>query len=453
MSRLRDRDAFAVAAWAFTLASYARGLLGALCAVAGTCVLALGVWRGAAVTRPVDARGGGPGPWLVLQLAVMGVVRPRPGGLGSRAEVPGAVAWCAVGALVSAVLLWAMLRPGSGPAGFPRRSPGLWRGLAASAVVGLLVTGGAMIISAGGEGDDVLHVHEQAAAAIADGRSPYGPAVNVKDHSPLAAPGDRIIGYVYPPLAAVAYALGTWTLGDPRWTSLFAIAVLLALLGRRAALGNDASSPSLLSAILLLAAIPAWPRVLEESWTEPLSLLLLGLSALAWNRPVASSIALGLAFASKQYFILAAPCAAIALLRGSRGKLRLGVTLATTVATTAPIIIDWRGFYGSAVELLINLPPRPDSVGLGRIAREMGLPWPPHTGGLAVVVCWLCAVVLARRRGAPAGEPWSTIALVMAVGFLLMQSFANYWYLAAGLCALAAFAAERRGEASARSVP
>ena len=440
MNRLRASDAFAVAAWAFTLASYARGLFGALCAVAGTAVLALGVWRGGALTQSTEEHGDGPGPWLVLQLSILGVVSPRTAGLESRADVPGAVAWSVVGALVSAVLLWAVLRPGSGPLGFPRRSPGLWRGLAAATVVGLLATGGTLIVSANGEGDDVVHVHEQAAAAIADGRSPYGPAVNVKDASPVAAPGDRIIGYVYPPLTAVAYALGTWVLGDPRWTSLFALAVLVALLGRRAALGNDASVPRMLSAILLLAAIPAWPRVLEQSWTEPFSLLLLGLSLLAWNRPVASSIALGLAFASKQYFVLAAPCAAIALLRGSRGKLRLGVTLATTVAATAPIcLIDGRGFYRSAVELLIKLPPRSDSVGLGRIAREMGLPWPQHTGGLAVVVCWACAVVLPRRRGAAAREPWSTIALVMAVGFLLMQSFANYWYLAAGLCALAAF--------------
>jgi hypothetical protein len=422
-----------VAIWAFGLAAYAPGLYGALCALGGLVVLAVGSNARATGGEPPVV----PVAWFALPFAGLGVVAPNvpPWGAPTPAAVGSAICLIAAGVLVGLAR-----RARAGRAGAADR-----RALAVLAVVvgvGLLVTGAVAVRAMAGVGDDVLWLHQSAAAALARGHNPYGAAVDVADGSHFAAPGARIVGYPYPPPTALAYALGTWLFGDARWTSLLAFALLVAALGRRAARTRPATRAAELAAVgLLLASVPVWPRVLAEGWTEPLSLAAFGAAALLWRLPVASSLALGLGLASKQYFLLAAPCVALALLAEARGRLRLLVTTATVACATLPaLIVAPSAFVRAVVVFHVTRSPRPESTGLAWLLCRLwpSGAWVTSLGVATVALCWTGGAALARRS--PAGRgPWGAMALVLGAGFWLSpQAFSNYWFLEVGLAVLAA---------------
>jgi hypothetical protein len=313
----------------------------------------------------------------------------------------------------------------------------------------VLAASGAMILAAdAGTGDDVYFIHERAAKALARGLSPYGPAVEVPDNSPFAAPGATIVGYSYPPPALLAYAASSWILGDSRWTGLLAFVLVVVALGGRASRADAATaSMGRTAACLLLASLPSWPRMLEEGWTEPVSLALLTVSALAWARPWAASIALGCALASKQYFLLAAPAVGVALLRASRGRLRALVTIVTGLACLAPALLDPRGFWRAAIRTHLERPPRPDGAGLVSVLTRLTpmRTWPSAAGAATLLLCWIVGVAAARRAPRGAG-PWAATALVLGVGaFLSPQGSPNYWFIASGASALALVVDEPAG--------
>jgi hypothetical protein len=427
-------SATVVAVWAFGLAAYAPGVYGALCALGGLGVLGWGARvGGGAGTPPLVAVG-----WLAVPFVALGVVAPNVPPWGAAAPAASGSAICGAGALA---LVWLARRARAGP----RPSGGIdGAALGVVAVVvslGLAVTGAVAVRAMAGVGDDVLWLHDDAAAALTGGHNPYGASVDVADGSFLAAPGARIVGYPYPPPTALAYALGRLVFGDARFTSLLAFVGLVAALGVRAARIKPTTRATELAAVgLMLASVPAWPRVLAEAWTEPLSLALLGAAALAWRRPVVSSLALGVGLASKQYFLLAAPCVALALLGESRGRLRLLVTAGAVAASILPaVLVDPGAFHRAAIAFHLGRPPRPESTGLAWLLCRLwpSGAWAAPLGVATLVLCWLGGAALARR--APAGRgPWASMALVLGVGFLLSpQAFSNYWFLEAGLAALA----------------
>ncbi|HEU4750981.1 MAG TPA: hypothetical protein VFT54_07980, partial [Acidimicrobiia bacterium] len=182
---------------------------------------------------------------------------------------------------------------------FRRRGPGpllvwVWVSIVLVALLGAIV-----IRATGGTGIDVMFLHRQAADAIIAGESPYGPAVDVPNGSPYATPGERIIGYPYPPVILLAFSLGEWMFGEPRWTAWVAAVGSIAAVAAMALRTRDGP---VVTVAVLLALVPGWPLMIQAGWTEVVSIALFVGAAAVWKRPLASAVLLGLAIASKQYF-------------------------------------------------------------------------------------------------------------------------------------------------------
>lgn len=312
--------------------------------------------------------------------------------------------------------------------------------IAATTLAATLVFGFLHVIAAQDVGYDVLFLHKEAADAMADGENPYTGAVEVPDGAPTAEPGDVITGYVYPPITALGYALGEWTGGDPRYVSLIAWLVTLAIVGARGVRDRDGRW---LLIMILLAALPGWPLVLRAAWIEPLSLGLLAVAWLVWNRPAASGAASGLALATKQYFVVTAPL--LVLDRSSGWRTRLWTAALAIAVTLAPALIwDYEAFWSAAIEFHLSRPPRPDSVNLVGLLHALDVPWRPP-GALALGLGLVTAALLGR--GVTKGRSLlPEMAAALAVSFLVTtQTFANYWFLVAGLCSFA-LVSDDRGE-------
>lgn len=299
--------------------------------------------------------------------------------------------------------------------------------LAATTLLGL-----GYVNSAAGAGIDVVALHIAASEAIEQGLNPYTSVVSVEDGSPLAEPGDTIDGYVYPPLTAVGYSIGEWTLGDPRYVSLVAWIGFLAIVGRSAIAKDDGAS---LLVLLLAASAPGWPLVLRSGWTEPLSLVLLGLAFRSWARPVGSGVMSGLALASKQYFAVVAPV--LLFFRDDWWRKRVFWTLGVIIFTIG-IGLAWdpAAFWSAAVEFHLNTPPRPDSLNLIGLAADLGieLDFP----SLLPILIGLVVGALTGRWARTRSEWLLAIGMTLAASFLVSsQAFVNYWFLILGLIALA----------------
>lgn len=306
-----------------------------------------------------------------------------------------------------------------------------------------LVVGLLHIDAAHGRGVDVYFLHQGAADAIAEGHNPYTDVVEVPNGAPTAAEGDTIVGYPYPPIVALVYSLGEWTLGDARYASLASWLAVLAMLGVSA---YRRRSRERVWVLLLLAAIPGWPLVLRLGWTEPLTLAFLVAAFLVWRRPAGSGIGLGLALASKQYFALVAP---LALLHRDRGWQQRLLVVATVVALAViPVaMLDPSAFWSSAVEFHTSTPLRTDSTNVIGALSSFGVTWAPPRwlGPVAGVAMATVTGALSRTRR----SFFVGMALAFATSFLLAsQALPNYWFLVTGLCALGVIT-----EATQGSVP
>ena len=312
---------------------------------------------------------------------------------------------------------------------------GLWKkwrtvGIVAIVVAATVMTVVMTVVEWDSElGIDVYHAHRAAGAALLDGLNPYGPAVRVLDGSPNAAPGSVIVGYPYPPVVLLTYGVSAM-LADPRLVSLLAWLVLLGWLGRMA-LRDERYSDVALAFLVLLAAAPVWPVVLFTSWTEPVSLLLLVLAASLWrSRPILGAVLLGLALASKQYFVLLTPL--LLLSPGFRRVKHLPLALGVAGATLLPfILVDAVAFWEATVTNIASIGFRPDTQSVSGLLAAVGvdlvLPvW------VWLLVCFSFGIALARGLRSE-GDLLLGVTLVLGVAFLTGLAFPNYWFLVAGL--------------------
>ena len=302
----------------------------------------------------------------------------------------------------------------------------------AMVLVTTLIVGVLHIRQTGGLGIDVLALHVEAAEALESGLNPYTDAVSVSDGSPLAAEGATIDGYVYPPTTALLYAVGEWTLADPRFVSLFTWLGFLALLGSSAVRRDQRTG---LLTMILLASAPGWPFVLRAAWTEPASLLLFAAAQHAWRRPVVSGIWAGLALGSKQYFAVTAPL--VARFRGTAWKKRAAATVAS-IGLPIALAVAWGpdAFWNAAVEFHLATPPRPDSLNLVGLAADLNLN--VSFPSLLPIVVGLGVSYLMARRASTASDYMLVVAASLAASFLVSsQAFPNYWFLIMGLAGLA----------------
>lgn len=317
--------------------------------------------------------------------------------------------------------------------------------LAVSAVAFTIAVGLVHIAEADGIGFDVLFLHQQAADALADGQNPYTDAVEVPNGAPTAQPGDLISGYVYPPVTALAYAAGEWAFADPRYTSLTAWLIVLTAIGVLSVIKRRTDT---LLIMLLLAAIPGWPLVLRAAWTEPLSLAFLTLAFVLWRLKAASGAGLGLALASKQYFVVSAP---LFLLNRDEGWQKRLILTSTVVISTLGAAVVWgpTAFWSSAVEFHMTTPPRPDSMNLVGLFSSPGSVWDPPP--LLAIGIGLAAATLVGRIYHDRVWAFLTLGFSLAASFLVTtQAFANYWFLIAGICILALLGSTLESENSRR---
>ena len=279
---------------------------------------------------------------------------------------------------------------------------------------------------------DVWRLHHAAADHLAEGDSPYRDLA-VRDDSPVASENQTIDGYPYPPVTLIAYALGSWV-GDARWASLGGWLIVLSAL--ISIVLRQRSRVAGVALLFVVAMQPGWPFMLEFSWTEPITLAFFAVSLASWNRhPIASSVFLGLAVASKQYMAVAILFLVFSSV--DRKTMRLAVSTGVAGLTFVPFLaIDPSGLWQSVVEFFLTVPPRPDGSNLVGLLASTGVVWNPHTI-LTVFVPSVVTVVLARKlHGSPLNLAMSMAIVLSVMFFLGTQAFGNYWFLVAMILVL-----------------
>jgi len=172
--------------------------------------------------------------------------------------------------------------------------------------------------------------------------------------------------------------------------------------------------------------------VIEQGWTEPVTVLALSLTLwAAARRPGWVPWAAGLLVASKQHLLLLAPLALLLVPRplGVRGAAAfLARVVGTAAATWLPFVAwDPAGVLDSAVLFHVAQPFRTDALSYLPWLRQLGVTLPGWTG-LAVAAPVAAVAAWRGARGRASFALWT--ALVLAAVFALgKQAFANYWFL------------------------
>ncbi|MGI9666445.1 MAG: hypothetical protein ACR2N2_04990 [Acidimicrobiia bacterium] len=296
---------------------------------------------------------------------------------------------------------------------------------------------------------DVVHLHEQAADALASGNNPYTTGnVSVWEDRP----GDDlelIKEYTYPPATLVWYSAAAWLTGDSRWAGAFAVAAACLIL-----LVHGARSPMesgmlwrCIAAIAFIVGNPLTLLMVSLGWNETIALPAFVLALALWRRSIiGTAVAVGLAIATKQYFILIVP--ALAVLPDPASRKRLVIALATCLATFVPFLLwDAGGLVAGTVTHHLTRAPRSDGLTLA----GLGIVLPTIVAvGASVVV----GLLLARQRQG-AGPAYLAFASALAVFTVLaVRGFRNSWWLVIVLVVVAlvdAVEPENPDELSARS--
>jgi hypothetical protein len=244
---------------------------------------------------------------------------------------------------------------------------------------------------------DVWRIHQQGAAAVVHGHSPY--AVGVIDAVDTGSFARRLDVYMYPPLNALMTAAAFAVTGETRWAQLVAILVGAACLGSLARRGSrNAALPDLLVACLLFH--PRGLFVLEQGWGEPLALPFLGGFALAAKvgRFRLAAVLLGLLCALKQHFLLYLPALALVPGIGASGVL---IALSTVVVTYVPFVLATpMGVWNGVVLHHLRNPFRGDSsLSLTAMLAHNGIVLPSWVGIAASLGSFGVLPVVPRKLG------------------------------------------------------
>jgi hypothetical protein len=289
---------------------------------------------------------------------------------------------------------------------------------------------------------DVFVFQQQSSDALFHGRNPYTltfPNIygNTQFYGAEITDGRTLFfGFPYPPFSLFLAALGFLATGDHRSAQLFAVVVAAACL--------VALRPDRLGA-LAAAALLFTPRglfVLEQGWTEPFGVALLGLVLVSAVRtPRVLWLALGALFAWKQYTVVLLPLTALLIPRPFNWKTwaRLLVpALLTALALTLPLALwDARAFWRSVVWLQTVQPFRADALSFPSALVSLGYTPPAVVPTLLVLTALAIALALWRAPRTPQGFA-AAVTLVLGVFFAFnKQSFCNYWFFVLGASAFA----------------
>ena len=289
---------------------------------------------------------------------------------------------------------------------------------------------------------DVVVVHRAAFDALLGGGNPYAITFqniygeNTGFYNADAVAGGRVMfGYPYPPVSLLLALPGHLLAGDYRYAQLAAWLAAGVLIGY-----SGYGLTSKLAAVLALTT-PRGFFVLEQGWTEPISLMLLAATVYLLARGTwTSALAGGVLIVSKQYLAFAAPLlwlTAPATLGRSRW---LAVGAAAAAAVTLPFLLwDPRMFVEQVVLIQTREPFRVDALSY--------LSWAARTGLGAGSMLWALAAGLVGLGVALAVTPRTAegfaggVALTSFLAFAFgSKAFCNYYFLVVGAmcCALAA---------------
>ena len=289
---------------------------------------------------------------------------------------------------------------------------------------------------------DVVTVTDAAWNALRHGASPY--AITFKDiygaGSSLYAPGSVVdgvvqFGYPYPPITLLLVIPG-YAFGDFRYALLAAMAISALLIAYA-----RPSYEAQLSAALLLTT-PRILFVLEQGWSEPITLLLVtGTVFFMVRRPGRAASIAGLAMASKQYMVAGIPLMWRHLRQPVPPRWKpMAIALAVAAIVTLPFML-WspRAFLDDLVMLQLREPFRRDALSyLSWMARNG---WRPPSV-LLTVGAMLLSIVLVAKRGddTPASFAGGMAFIMLATFAFGKKAFCNYYFLVVGLfcCAIAA---------------
>ena len=296
---------------------------------------------------------------------------------------------------------------------------------------------------------DVYLLHEAAADALANGDNPYTTgSVEVFESHPFEDP-EWIREYTYPPLTMVSYAGSSILFGDSRMIGALAIIAAFGLslwtVGRRWPVVPDGGHIEA-SVVALLCVSPMIYLIVFPGWTEAIALPFIVMAAAWWDeRPVAAAVMLGLAFATKQYFLIAVPLLFF-LPDGFRWR-RIAWVGGTAFATFIPFLIwDAKGLIDGVVVHHLTRNPRPDAATLA----GMGVHVPTAVGvGAAVLV----GVLIARQVRSP-GQALLAIASTIGVFTILsVRGFRNSWWFVLAVASVALGFAGTEREVSSKVDP
>ncbi|HUR34338.1 MAG TPA: hypothetical protein VM032_11130 [Vicinamibacterales bacterium] len=303
-----------------------------------------------------------------------------------------------------------------------------------------------MIRSSPNPAIDVVVVHNEAMNAFLEGKDPYRisfPNIYGDDwkyyYNPAVVFGDRIgFGYPYPPPSLILAIPGYLAFGDYRYSELAFLIAACVLIGYSR---RHRAAP--LAAVMLLTT-PRGYFVLEQGWTEPISIFLVALTTfLLMEGPVRASWAAGLMLATKQYL----PFTGLSVLRSlwldpPHWKKALAWIVVTGAICILPFALWHTNSFMRAVVWLQTLEPfRTDSLSF--------LIWADRSGYgrgsfLFAIGAAVCAAVLSlfTTRNSPSGFATSTAITMFAMFAMGSKAFCNYYYFVIGaMCiAVAAFA-------------
>ncbi|MFL5322275.1 MAG: hypothetical protein ACJ790_21640 [Myxococcaceae bacterium] len=300
----------------------------------------------------------------------------------------------------------------------------------------LLAFGGSKVITISPEPViDVWTVQQAGAAVLSSGENPYTTIRMADSHTNQAG----FVPYVYPP-TQVYLTLPAWKFaGDVRYSMLVALlatGTMLRLIARR---GKGEQTPSILedAPALMLWLSPKLPFILEQSWVDPMQLMLItaAFTAAAYRKRRLTTILLGVVLTAKQTMFWAVGIVGLSL--GLRPREWLVVAGVGAAAVLPFAIWNFEALRYANFTFLNGLPPRSEALTVLNWAQRVF-----HYDINPRIAFPLTALVVLAAffwfRGSLARTAIA-VAFAYAIFFMFNKwAFANYYFLLMGLACLAA---------------
>ncbi len=282
---------------------------------------------------------------------------------------------------------------------------------------------------------DVWVLEQQGADILARGENPYT-RVSVQNTAPGHVGPN--VPYVYTPLQLFVTLPAKKLAGDVRYAMVLAVLIAgcaMRFLARRTL--EHAPSFAEDAPALFYFLTPKLFFVIEQAWTEPISVMFaaLAIAAHVRKKPLLAAILFGLLFATKQTMIWVVPIAWFVV--GLR-PWQAATAFATTGATALPFMLsNFHAMKYALFDFQNLLPPRKDGLTLHTaVADIFGIELP---GALGFLLAALACAISARRLRGQRGEFAPAAAFTLLVFFFFNKwAFANYYFLTMGLASLAA---------------